>query len=292
MKLCPRRLADARDMLKAFASVGVGLFTLIGTSEDSTIFLVRKFCDHDTLYLNLCSDLLEAERLKYSLHLRPYSISGNLVQLDDVDISSSCASGLLQPLLIIETSRKNYQMWLAFDEKIYLDELKSIKKLFKADPGATGSCRLGGSLNFKEKHAPDFPTVRVVYSSCGAVSSKTQILSAIDAYTTDTGRKTPLPGRSPFTSIPGCGNRKSWPFYDRALETAPKKRDGSGIDRSVADYNWCCMALKFGFGVDEVAEKLWQLSSKAQEKGYLLGEAYALHTAYMAFDQLSSRKFA
>lgn len=291
MKLCSRRLDDARVMLKAFDSVGVSLFTLIGSDEDNTIFLVRKFCDYETLYLNLCSDLLEAERNHYSLHLRPYSISGNIAQLDDLNIFSSCVCGLLKPFLITETSRQNYQMWIAFDDKIIIDELKAVKKLFNADPGSTGSCQLGGSINFKEKHGPDFPTVRVVYSSLGTVTSKTMVLESIDNYTTDTRRKSPLPGCSPSAPGTGYGTRKSWPFYNKALSMAPLKHDKSGVDRSVADLNWCCMALKFGFEVDEVAEKLFHLSTKAQEKGYPLGEAYAINTAYRALDFVS-RKFA
>lgn len=280
MILSRRRLDDARLMINSFTSVGVSLFTLFGINEENDIFLSRKFTDPDEIYLNLCPDLLLAEANSCSLHLRPYTLSGNLVQLDDLNISL-LACDLAEPFLVTETSYKNYQLWLALDDKISLDEIKLVKKLYKADPGSTGSCRLGGSINFKAKHAPSFPTVRVVHSAKGVVASKSKLLEAADkAHHTDTERKNPLPGGHSAPRINLAP--RAWPYYEKALEIAPKKHNGKGPDRSVADFNWCCMALKFGFHVDVVAEKLFAVSTKAQEKGNYLGEAYAIHTAYSA----------
>ena len=70
------------------------------------------------------------------------------------------------------------------------------------------------------------------------------------------------------------------------LDKAPRNRDGSGPDRSRADYVWCMIAISWGHGIDDTAERLMQESRKARE----YGKSYALHTARQAAAAVEQRK--
>jgi hypothetical protein len=65
------------------------------------------------------------------------------------------------------------------------------------------------------------------------------------------------------------GERK-WPDYQRALAGAPLKDDGSGPDRSDADFFWCKIAAQRHWTVEEITQKLLEGSEKARggDKGY------------------------
>ena len=43
------------------------------------------------------------------------------------------------------------------------------------------------------------------------------------------------------------------------------KRDGTGPDRSTADFMWCKWAIERGHSIDETAAKLAEVSERAQE---------------------------
>jgi hypothetical protein len=75
----------------------------------------------------------------------------------------------------------------------------------------------------------------------------------------------------------GIGPRR-WPDYRRCVENAPPAKDGGRPDISRADYTWCLIAIDWGWGVEETAARLLEISSKARENG----EAYALRTAHNA----------
>jgi hypothetical protein len=57
------------------------------------------------------------------------------------------------------------------------------------------------------------------------------------------------------------------------------KSDGTP-DRSLADFMWCKWAIQRGHGIEETAEKLAEVSPKAQERIRVKGDqGYALLTA-------------
>ena len=60
---------------------------------------------------------------------------------------------------------------------------------------------------------------------------------------------------------------------------APLNREGSGPDRSMADFFWCMMAVQRGWSIEETAHKLVEVSERAQERVRLKDEGYALVTA-------------
>jgi hypothetical protein len=69
-----------------------------------------------------------------------------------------------------------------------------------------------------------------------------------------------------------------WPSYAMSLDKAPRNADGSGPDRSRADYWYAFLALQWGHGEDETVDHLMQESRKAREKG----KAYAVQTVRQA----------
>ncbi|MBV8833107.1 MAG: hypothetical protein JO108_28245 [Acidobacteriaceae bacterium] len=67
--------------------------------------------------------------------------------------------------------------------------------------------------------------------------------------------------------------------YQQALRGAPLKGDGTR-DRSLADFMWCKWAVQRGWSIEETAEKLAEVSPKAQERIRVKADAgYTLLTA-------------
>jgi hypothetical protein len=71
-----------------------------------------------------------------------------------------------------------------------------------------------------------------------------------------------------------------------SLDKAPRNRDGSGPDRSRADYWWCFLAIQWGHDVIATADRLLEESRKAREKGH----SYALQAARQASAAVERRR--
>jgi hypothetical protein len=78
------------------------------------------------------------------------------------------------------------------------------------------------------------------------------------------------------------GTDRSWPDYQRRLLAAPLASSGDGPSRSHADLTWCMMAAQRGHSTQDIADKLLEVSAKAQERARLHDEGYALVTAQNA----------
>jgi hypothetical protein len=74
---------------------------------------------------------------------------------------------------------------------------------------------------------------------------------------------------------------RSWPDYDRCVKGAPLTKEGRP-DRSLADFVWCMMAAQRGWSIEETANKLLEVSPRAQENARRHDEGYALITAQNA----------
>jgi hypothetical protein len=145
---------------------------------------------------------------------------------------------------------------------------------------------VAGTTNYKRKYEPDFPTVRIAATAPGRVVTKEQVEAmglvaapepeiAAPAFT---ARTTPH-GR---TGQHSPTRAKIWPDYARSLAGAPPSRDGSGPDRSMADFTWCMTAIDWGFSIEDTARKLSEVSEKAHERVQLRDEGYPLITAQNA----------
>jgi hypothetical protein len=166
--------------------------------------------------------------------------------------------------LILRTSPGSYQAWVAVADADE-DFARRLRKGAGADLTASGATRVSGSLNFKEKYAPTFPPVETAFTSPGRMTSRAE-LKAI-------GMVAPEEKVIPAAIRSHHGTPRGWPSYQRCLEGAPEKEEG-GRDRSKADFAFCKIAIDWGWSVEEIADRLMQVSSKAQENG----ERYAQRT--------------
>lgn len=92
---------------------------------------------------DLSSLLDQSERHKLSLIIRPYAENTTFIQLDEhLEETLSCA--------VLETSRNNYQSWMAVSDCENYEVLRrALIRQTSADKGASGACRIAGSRNFK-----------------------------------------------------------------------------------------------------------------------------------------------
>jgi hypothetical protein len=75
-----------------------------------------------------------------------------------------------------------------------------------------------------------------------------------------------------------------WYFPPLQTFTPPPAKEGSGPDRSLADFFFCLMSAQRGHSIEEIADKLLEVSAKAQENARRHDEGYALVTAQNAVD--------
>lgn len=75
----------------------------------------------------------------------------------------------------------------------------------------------------------------------------------------------------------------------RCLERAPLSKERGGPDRSSADFDWCKLAARFSWSIDETAKKLLEVSEKAQERRDLGDPGYVNVTAKNAANSVAAR---
>jgi hypothetical protein len=270
----------ARDMLESFASVGAKTFDLTFTTLQGrkTRFQKQQTLEH--LLRAMPAQLDTAISLQTNVIVRPHG-PAVFIQLDDL---SREAMERVRPaaFLGLQTSPGNYQAWVAISEAGDKDFARRLRKGTGADDSASGATRVGGSINFKEKYAPNFPRVEIAFSVPGLIATKEQL----EARGLVAAPELPPPALhrvSPAVS----GNRK-WPSYRRCLEGAPPNHGNTGPDISRADFTWCMTALSRGWGTEETADKLMEMSAKARENG----EIYAQRTAQNAASAAERRRTA
>ena len=174
--------------------------------------------------------------------------------------------------LHIETSPGKHQAWLALRGPHDRELARRVRHGAGTDITASGSTKISGSLNLKARYAPDYPRVTIRTAYPGRITS----IDELDQL----GLVAPLEtfkAASPAWSFLSAGTDK-WPSYAMCLDKAPRNSDGTGPDRSRADYWFCFLAIQWGHGEGDTAHRLMQESSKAREKG----KSYAAQTARQA----------
>jgi hypothetical protein len=96
--------------------------------------------------------------------------------------------------------------------------------------------------------------------------------------------------RDEFTPVSPArfGSPRIWPSYQKALDGAPRNREGNGPDRSKADFWWCFLAIQWGFGIEATAARLMQESEKARFEGQAYADLCAKNAAQAVDRRLSS----
>lgn len=278
----------ALEMLTAFASVGAGTFDVTLLDLDGSEQGFQRNRSLDELRRSMARRLAAATATRHSVVIRPRSNTALLIQLDDLTQERAAQ---IEPygLLTLCTSPGNYQVWLAVSDAPKEESEKEAAKQFRtrvrrgagADHSATGATRIAGSLNFKTKYAPDFPVVEITRTNPGNMTTAAALeLAGLLAPTEPPKPPASVPPAT--TSPPGriVTGPRHWPDYERTLRGAPLKRDGTGPDRSLADYMFCKWSIERGHSIEATAEKLAEVSPKAQERIRVKGdESYPLLTA-------------
>jgi len=274
-------------MLDTFASVGARTFDVTLLDIDGSEQGFQRNRSLDELRRSMARRLKAATGTRHSVVIRPRSNTALLIQLDDFTPEKAAE---IEPyaFLTLRTSPGNYQVWLAVSDAPKESDKEAAKQFRTrvrrgagADHSATGATRIAGSLNFKTKYAPDFPVVEITRANPGSMTTAAALELA--------GLLAPAEPPKPPASVPPAKTSppgriltgpRHWPDYERTLRGAPLKRDGSGPDRSLADYMFCKWAIERGHGIEATAEKLAEVSAKAQERIRVKGdEGYPLLTA-------------
>jgi hypothetical protein len=269
-------------MLDAFVSVGADIFGVTRLNLDGAECGWDPNCTYPELCRSMAWRLETATAARQSLVVRPRNTQALLVQLDDM----TCREVLqIAPygFLSLRTSPESHQMWLAVTDgpnesnKEAAREFRArVRRAVGSDPNASGATRVAGSLNFKHKYAPDFPVVTIANQCDGKFTT----IACLERG----GLIAPLSPPKVATAMPTSrlSAPRSWPDYQRVLRGAPFRRDGSGPDRSRSDFLWAKWAIERGWSIPEVAQKLKEVSEKAQERIQQGDEEYPVLTARKA----------
>ena len=106
--------------------------------------------------------------------MRPRGRDVRFIQLDDLAAEKLTA---LAPamFLIIETSPGNHQAWLALPGEHDREFARRVRRDAGADITASGATKIAGSLNFKDKYAPNFPRVTIRAAQPGRMTSRAEL---------------------------------------------------------------------------------------------------------------------
>jgi hypothetical protein len=275
-------LDEALRMLDTFASAGATHFDLTHISIEGE---KRGFRPHQSLsqLKNSLPKLFPgATARQNNIIVRPASDTVQFVQLDDLDEAKLKRAGEAA-FLTLQTSPGNYQAWIAVSGLATGEEAKEFARRLRkgagADPSASGATRIAGTTNYKRKYEPDFPKVRIVTAAPGRIVTQ----AALDSLGL-VAPPEPAPAVIPLRSRRKhfAAGERTWPDYERCVAGATPNKEGDGPDRSMADFFWCMMAAQRDWGIDEIADKLLEVSARAQERLWLKDEGYALITAQNA----------
>lgn len=269
---------EAKAMLSAFASVGATHFDVTLKNEQTGEICFDRHRTANGLSLSLTCLLYQAERDGLDIIVRPLAKTP-LIQLDDL-AASSVERVRAFAFVVIETSRTNFQAWLAVTDA---DETtaRRLRAATGADLHASGAVRLCGTVNHKKEHAPDIPTVRLIEAQPGHTTTAAELEA--HELLLETAPTTLTPPRVP--SLPRFSSQ-TFPDYGRCLNNAPERHGGAGKDISRADWHFALIAADRGFNAEDIATELMSLSEKAKQDGI----RYADRTARRAVESVQARK--
>ena len=194
-----------------------------------------------------------------NLIIRPTGPGVAFVQLDD--LNSEQLDRVRPAVFIIHaTSPGNHQAWIAVSglpegKEDFKEFVRRVRKAVGGnDKSASHATRVAGTENFKTKYAPEFPTVTIVETHPGRVMTPEQ-LECLGLL----GPPEPItapPLRFTRRERNRSGKEREWPSYEMALAGAPRSQEGSGPDRSRADFWWSYLALQRGWSTEDTEAKL------------------------------------
>lgn len=276
-------------MIDTFASVGATQFDLTHTNIDGEKRGFRPTQSTNQIKNSLPKLFPGATERQNNIIVRPLSDKVHFVQLDDLDSEGLKRVGEAA-FLTLTTSPGNHQAWVAISDIKDADEAKDFSRRLRngveSDKSASGATRVAGTVNYKRKYEPDFPTVKIDEAHPGRIVTKTQLegmgLVATAEPESNLSSES-LKGRQTGPSRYRHRVKKAWPNYTVSLAGAPPNRAGTGPDRSMADFTWCMTAIDWGWSIEETAKKLLEVSDRARQRVEQLRDpGYPLITAERA----------
>lgn len=284
----------ARAMLDAFASVGATHFSVTWTDiagdpvikqtkdgEEKVRFWRGASLSNLSRYIPEILD--EAAEKQHNVNVRPQGSGVTFIQLDDL---KPPALAKLAPavLLTLESSPGNFQAWVALAAPRDEDFARRLKKGLGADKTASGATKIAGSVNFKEKYAPNFPKIAIHDEHRGRMTT----VDELERLGVVAPPEAPKVSASAAPTRPGPDDGK-WPDWTRCLDRAPPSQTHKGKNRqSIADYIFALISAQRGWSVDETTRRLLEVSPKARENG----KAYAQKTAERAAEAAARNQAA
>lgn len=282
----PSNVREAHCMLDLFTSVGARSFTVTKTDINQKLLWGKSY-EAAELFEKLPAMVRTAEVRRSvrtadgktmhageNLIVRPTGPEVAFVQLDDL---TSEQLDRVRPasFMILSTSPGNHQAWIA------VSGIPKEKEPFKAfmrrvreavggtDKSASGAVRIAGVENWKEKYLPNPPVVSIAYAMPGRVmtAERLQQMGLLAEPALVKLPVTPAPAR--------VSDDRPWPSYQITLSRTRAKKDGSGPDRSLADFNFALVCLTGQRSVEETIAKLLEVSERARERAAMGDEGYA-----------------
>jgi RepB DNA-primase N-terminal domain len=250
---------EAQTMLDICASIGARAVDVTWTTAAG---LPRRYDENVSLadFARAVPPILDAAtRQQRNVIIRPHGPEVTLLQLDDLKAHQLPAVAFVA----LETSPGNFQAWLALPGTLDKEFASRVRKGAGADIGASGATRIPGSFNFKPEHAPE-KTGRAHYPRVTITAARRKQMTTT-AELEQLGLVAP---KEQFAEIPPARftaeNLRQWPDYQYNLDRAKPNKTGDGLDLSGVDFVWCMTAATWGFGVDDTAEMLLQVSEHAR----------------------------
>jgi len=159
----------AFEMLELFASAGADRFDVTLTNLQGEKIRYRPNLETQDVRCKIPKSLELAQEQQHNIIIRP-RISDKatfFVQLDDLK-DTQLLKVQQAAFLTIETSPGNFQAWMAIASSQGVAEKDigtALRRTTGADISGSGATRLVGSRNYKEKYAPDYPTVTITGSN-------------------------------------------------------------------------------------------------------------------------------
>jgi len=280
----PSEIKEAQRMLDLFASVGARAFVVTKLDIEKRLKWGKTYTAAE-LHKLLPPMLRTADERKphhlpsgktvmagENLIVRPVSDGIAFVQLDDL---TTAQLDRLQPaaFMIVATSPGNYQAWIAAEGVNKSESKEFIRRVRKAvgeaDKSASGAVRMSGTFNYKEKYAPEFPMVTTVQGVPGRLMTPERLRGMGLLAEPEPLKTSPAPARV------SRDYDRPWPSYQITLSRTRPKRDGSGPDRSLADFNWGMTSITGGKSIEDTIAKLLEVSENAQQRAARGDEGYA-----------------
>jgi RepB DNA-primase from phage plasmid len=164
----------AQAMLDSFASVGATHFDVTWTNAAGDKQHFRRNVSLAEFRRALPARLDEAILQQRNLIVRPHGPGVTFVQLDDLKAERLAAVAPVV-FLALETSPGNYQAWVALPGDEDKDLARRLRKGTGADTTASGATRVAGSMNFKDKYAPNFPRVTIHAAQLGRTATADEL---------------------------------------------------------------------------------------------------------------------